>query len=40
MFDSDMFDTFKDNIHAEMELFNSFMVLYSRAKQVKIQKEF
>jgi hypothetical protein len=33
---SEMFDTFKDNIRAEQD---SFMELYSRAKQVKIQKD-
>jgi hypothetical protein len=36
---SEMFDTFKDNIRAEQDLFDSFMELYSCAKQVKIQKD-
>jgi hypothetical protein len=36
---SDMFDTFKDNIRAEQHAFDNFMKLYSRAKQVKIQKD-
>jgi hypothetical protein len=36
---SEMFDRFKDNIGAEQDSFNSFTELYSRAKQVKIQKD-
>jgi hypothetical protein len=36
---SDMFDTFKDNICAEQDSFDSLMELCSRTKQVKIQKD-